>query len=383
MNGSDEDEDHLLMWNQHTQVMLAAAAVMTSDGETVNAEGQWQSVNPGIGVRDVLCSMSVTPVIFKRLTNFSLDEFNDLCAQVCPTLDVTARSTGELIRGAGRRPKLSSRQRVLNAILYLKHCNTIYHESFTWNWAKSSVCDDIIFVCTAINRVMVDEIKWPNAARRAELGQRLPEFPGCIGLIDGTLCQISRPHDDPDHSRWFNGRKKMYAMNNTVVVDHDGLFIYVDPGYPGSFHDVTILRHSELYENWRTFFTHSNDVTEYLLGDPGYSGADMFIMRRIGVHEVSPNTAGTALHAFNLMHSGRRIKVEWGIGGLKCKFRRFIKTFDSTKPRFSHMFRTAAILTNFLHRRRMNMHYKDNGQFEGDQDAGDVYGWDETGFGDE
>jgi hypothetical protein len=39
-----------------------------------------------------------------------------------------------------------------------------------------------------------------------------------------------------------NGQKKMYSMNSTVIVDHDGLFIYVGQGYPGSFLDVTILR---------------------------------------------------------------------------------------------------------------------------------------------
>jgi hypothetical protein len=32
----------------------------------------------------------------------------------------------------------------------------------------------------------------------------------------------------------------MYTMNSTLVVDHDGLFLYVDPEYPGSFRHVTI-----------------------------------------------------------------------------------------------------------------------------------------------
>jgi hypothetical protein len=47
---------------------------------------------------------------------------------------------------------------------------------------------------------------------------------------------------------WFNGWKKMYFMNNMVVVHH-GLFIYLDVGYPCSFHDVTILCESHLYKN--------------------------------------------------------------------------------------------------------------------------------------
>jgi DDE superfamily endonuclease len=86
-------------------------------------------------------------------------------------------------------------------------------------------------------------------------------------------------------------------MNSTVIVDHDGLFIYVDPWYPGSFHDVTILRLSELCTSWRDYFTHNDEYIEYLSGDPGYSGADMFVMRGIGVHEVS---------------EGRRMQMQYG-----------------------------------------------------------------------
>jgi hypothetical protein len=31
------------------------------------------------------------------------------------------------------------------------------------------------------------------------------------------------------------------SMNNTVVVDHDGLFIHVNPGYHGLYHNGSIL----------------------------------------------------------------------------------------------------------------------------------------------
>jgi hypothetical protein len=91
------------------------------------------------------------------------------------------------------------------------------------------------------------------------------------------------------------------------------------------------------------------------LGDPGYAGADMFDMGRIGVHEVAEGSNANEIRAYNMMRAGRRIKVESGIGGLKCKFRRFQKPFDNTKPRFNHFFRAAANLTNFLHRQRKNM----------------------------
>ena len=59
----------------------------------------------------------------------------------------------------------------------------------------------------------------------------------------------------------------MYCFNSTVVMDHDGLFIYIDPGYPGSFHDISILKASDLYKNWRNFFTREYAYFEYVLGD--------------------------------------------------------------------------------------------------------------------
>jgi hypothetical protein len=45
------------------------------------------------------------------------------------------------------------------------------------------------------------------------------------------------------------GIKKLYFVNNMVVVNHHESFIYLDVGYPSSFHDVTILHQSDLYKN--------------------------------------------------------------------------------------------------------------------------------------
>lgn len=39
-----------------------------------------------------------------------------------------------------------------------------------------------------------------------------------------------------------------------------------------------------------------------------------------------------ALIMYNKMHADYRVRVEWGIGGLKRKFWRLMKQFDVTKP---------------------------------------------------
>jgi len=112
-----------------------------------------------------------------------------------------------------------------------------------------------------------------------------------------------------------------------------------------------------LYSNWREFFTHNDDYFEFLLGDPGYVGEEMFIMRRIGRREHNIEMNGReirAFDAFNAMHAGFRVQVEWGIGSLKCKWRRFMKRFNATRSKFPHLFRAAATLTNFIHCQRMD-----------------------------
>jgi hypothetical protein len=58
------------------------------------------------------------------------------------------------------------------------------------------------------------------------------------------------------------------------------------------------------------------------------------------------------------MQASFRVQVKWGIGGLERKRRCLMKRFDSTKPKYAHLFRVATLLTNFLHMRRMDLTYE-------------------------
>jgi hypothetical protein len=42
--------------------------------------------------------------------------------------------------------------------------------------------------------------------------------------------------------------QEMYLMNNTIIGDHRGLFIYIDVGYSGLYHDVIILCTLDLHK---------------------------------------------------------------------------------------------------------------------------------------
>jgi hypothetical protein len=48
-------------------------------------------------------------------------------------------------------------------------------------------------------------------------------------------------------------------------------------------------------------------------------GREMFIVRKIKRQGITPNVNMDAMHAYNKIHVGYRVHVEWGIGGLKRK----------------------------------------------------------------
>jgi len=60
------------------------------------------------------------------------------------------------------------------------------------------------------------------------------------------------------------------------------------------------------------------------------------------------------MHAYNKMHVNYKVQIEWGIGGLKHKWRKFMKIFDSTQPKYNHLFKATIILTSFLHKHHLD-----------------------------
>lgn len=127
-------------------------------------------------------------------------------------------------------------------------------QSETFNTSKTINNQDFHFVIHCINIALRDEIAWPNAAERAQLTTRLPQFPGCVGIVDGTLCQIK--------SRtpvYYSGRKKIYCTNSMVVVEPvSGLVIAASVGFPGSYHDVRCFRHSSIHTKYLNMFAPIN-----------------------------------------------------------------------------------------------------------------------------
>jgi len=64
--------------------------------------------------------------------------------------------------------------------------------------------------------------------------------------------------------------------------------------------------------------------------------------------------------------------MEWGIGWVKRKWKRFMEMFDSTQSKFKQLFQIIVIIINFLQRRCMDLAY----EVVGDQNLNPIaHGW--------
>ena len=113
---------------------------------------------------------------FSAISLASILTFQELCRIMLPHILMNARSTGAQRVKEGRKPKLTSQQRLLNCILFLKKVvnafawvsiclikflfqeQTVRDESARWNTSRSSLADDAFFICTLICQHMSDEI---------------------------------------------------------------------------------------------------------------------------------------------------------------------------------------------------------------------------------
>ena len=114
-SSSSSDEDMIYGLDQETFIFLQLAFATTCNSSAffntneLKVGGQ-PSVNLAEGMWDQLANARATPSQFKNLTNFMLDELEDLCLDVCPTIVAHTRTTGEVRVGGGQPYKLTPQQ---------------------------------------------------------------------------------------------------------------------------------------------------------------------------------------------------------------------------------------------------------------------------------
>jgi len=140
-------------------------------------------------------------------------------------------------------------------------------------------------VSHAIRNIRTEHLYWPGPTCRAYLKASMASygFPGCIGIIDGSLIRLA---EKPLKDGWsYYCRKKFYAVSARftsaqgpifalltfnqllvqAVVDHRGIFTQYELGWPGSVADTRAFKDSDLWQHKSKYF----EDDEYMLADKG------------------------------------------------------------------------------------------------------------------
>uniref|UniRef100_A0A8C1UT45 DDE Tnp4 domain-containing protein n=1 Tax=Cyprinus carpio TaxID=7962 RepID=A0A8C1UT45_CYPCA len=136
-------------------------------------------------------------------------------------------------------------------------------------------------------------------------------FGKTAGAVDGCHIRIKCPGGPDGHD--YKNRKLFPSVVLQAVCDHQGRFIDIFVGYPGSVHDARILKNSPIY----TRGTYP-PPGYFLLADGGYPCLQEPLAL---ITPCKRPVRGMAEQRFNYHHSKGRTIIERAFGMMKTRFR--------------------------------------------------------------
>src|SRR6266536_1315587 len=171
----------------------------------------------------------------------------------------------------------------------------------------------VLLYCKRIMKAIISHkaeyVKWPTGQDRKFVHDGFEAIGGIediIGAIDGTHFILQNA---PQKEKYlYFTRKKRYALHCQGIVDHRGIFISYDVGWPGSVHDAKVYRNSHFYLNRSSLIK----VNDFLIRDSAYP-LSPFLIKPFN----KPNETQVV---FNRIFSSHRIVVEHLFGRIKNRF---------------------------------------------------------------
>lgn len=200
------------------------------------------------------------PSAFRGLTGMSAAEFEALLADFLPAQQRLRRSSavnGEgrprrRAAGAGAKPKLDDRHRLLLALVWLRVYPTYELLGFFFGLHKRNAQLHARAVLAVLDALPDFPFDRPGPGRRAlsTPEQVMAAFPAVRLVIDAKEQRVNRPGASHDAQKpYYSGKKRCHTLKTQLAVGPDGLIESVSGSHPGGAnHDLTLLRGSGLLE---------------------------------------------------------------------------------------------------------------------------------------
>lgn len=148
----------------------------------------------------------------------------------------------------GRKP-LTVEKQLLMTLWYLGSQDTVHRIADRFGVSESTVLKSRNkIVDGTLEHLMQKFIKWPDQNEQNEISNYFERKNGFIGIIeclDGTHIPICAPKES---AASYVNRKGPHSLQWQGVCRENMTFTHIFVGFPGSCHDVRILRNSDLWE---------------------------------------------------------------------------------------------------------------------------------------
>jgi hypothetical protein len=226
--------------------------------------------------------LATRPSAFTSLSGLSLTDFEalyqDFAFAYAQDRQASLTRTGQKRQraaGAGAKFSHDGRTRLLMALVWLRVYPTYEVLGFLFSLNKGNALRGVEDVLQTLEAHTVFPCERPAKERKKlhSVQAVMDAFPDVRLVIDAKEQRLQRPggSDESGKSRqkpFYSGKKKAHTLKTQVAVSPDGSFQSVGNSVPGSVHDLTLLRQSDLM--------HRLDKTEAVMMDKGYDGITAF-----------------------------------------------------------------------------------------------------------
>jgi IS5 family transposase len=299
------------------------------------------------------------PQVAKSLVGMSLVEFDKFYVEFEKTHEERLQSSmttraGKKKRqraiGAGRKHKYDLRDRLLMTLFWLKAYTTYELLGFFYDLNKTNIEDNLNHILDTLANMTSFNFERQKADRKklSSVAEIMDAFPDVRLIIDAKEQRVERPKNKKDkdgnvqdrQKPYYSGKKKAHTLKNQAAISPTGLVEYASESVPGSTHDLTLLRQTDLLSEL------ADD--EAAMMDKGYDGIatdhpDKKLYLPFKARRNHPLTVEQK--AYNRFLAKYRIVVEHTMAQLN-KFQILAQRFRHKLSKHSVIFRIVCGLVN-------------------------------------
>jgi IS5 family transposase len=252
--------------------------------------------------------------------------------------------------GAGRKHKYDLRDRLLMTLFWLKAYTTYELLGFFYDLNKTNIEDNLNLILDTLVSMTSFNFERPKAERQklSSVQEIMDAFPDVRLIIDAKEQRVERPQNKKDkdgnvqdrQKPYYSGKKKAHTLKNQVAISPIGLVEHASESVPGSIHDLTLLRQTDLLSELAD--------EEAAMMDKGYDGIaadypDKKLYLPFKARRNHPLTEEQK--AYNRFLAKYRIVVEHTLAQLN-KFQILAQRFRHQLTKHSAIFRIVCGLVN-------------------------------------